>query len=286
MIIAVASGKGGTGKTTVATSLALTLDSERDVLFLDCDVEAPNAHLFLKPEFDQSQPATSLIPRVDESVCKLCGTCAEVCQYNAITTLGQKVKVFSDLCHGCGSCMLNCPEGAISEIPQSLGVLESGYTKERIRFARGKLNIGQPMAASVIQQLKRAYPARPNETVILDASPGTTCPVVEAIREANYVLLVTEPTPFGLHDLKLAYELTRILNLPAGVIINRCGFGDDGVETFCAEVGLPVLMRIPFQRDIAAGIAQGIPLVTLMPEYKTLFQQVISTISDQPQEGV
>jgi len=284
MIIAVASGKGGTGKTTVATSLALALASETRVRFLDCDVEAPNAHLFLKPVFDQRVEATLPIPEIDETICQLCGTCAEVCQYNAIAVAGGQVLVFPELCHGCGSCTLNCPEGAIGEVPEVLGVLEGGITVEGIRFARGTLNIGQPMAVPVIRQLKRWQPSHPDETVIVDAPPGTSCPVVEAIRGADFVLLVTEPTPFGLHDLKLAYELTQELGLPACVLINRDGIGDSGVDDFCARSGLPVLLRIPLDREIAEGLAQGWPLIALQPDYEGLLRSIVKAISSQVKE--
>lgn len=284
MIIAVASGKGGTGKTTVATSLALALVPEMPVLFLDCDVEAPNAHLFLMPEFDRRVEATLMIPEVDETGCQFCGTCAQVCQYNAIIVLGQQVLIFPELCHGCGSCALNCPEGAISEVPEGLGILESGHTDGGIRFARGTLNIGKPMAVPVIRQLKRWQSPHPGETVIIDAPPGTSCPVVEAVRGADFVLLVTEPTPFGLHDLKLAYELTQELGLDAAVLINRDGIGDSGVDDFCAKTGLPVLLRIPLDRGIAEGLAQGKPLITLQPNYETLLRDVVKAISNQVKE--
>lgn len=279
MIIAVASGKGGTGKTTVATSLALTLAPDRPVLFLDCDVEAPNAHLLLKPSFTQKKDARILLPVIDESRCNQCGICTEVCQYHALAVTGQRVLVFPEMCHGCGSCKLNCPSGAVREVPHVLGTLESGHTPEGIRFARGELHIGQSWTIPVIHQLKGWLPAKADETVIIDAPPGTSCPVAESIRDAEYVLLVTEPTPFGLHDLKLAYELTRELGLPAGVIINRDGIGDQEVDSFCAQVGLPVLLRIPMDREIAAGIAHGIPLVTLKPEYHSLFKEILVAIA-------
>jgi MinD superfamily P-loop ATPase len=281
LIIAVASGKGGTGKTTVASSLALTLAEDAPLLFLDCDVEAPNAHLLLQPVLSEYGKATLPIPHIDQTKCNLCGTCTEVCQYHALVVTGEQVLVFPELCHGCGSCTLNCPSNAITEVPHPLGLLENGVTPEGIRFARGTLQIGQPLSVPVIRQLKDAFPAKPNETVIIDAPPGTSCPVVEAIRGADYVLLVTEPTPFGLHDLKLAYELTRELALPAGVIINRDGIGNNQVEEFCMATGLPVLMRIPMEREIAAGIAQGIPLVTLKPEYRPDFRQIFATILAQ-----
>lgn len=279
MIIAVASGKGGTGKTTVATSLALTLAPDHPVLFLDCDVEGPNAHLMLKPSLAHREDAFLLIPAVDEESCNYCGICAEVCQYQAIAVTGQRVLVFPEMCHGCGSCTLNCPTGAIREVPHVVGTLESGNTPEGIRFARGVLTVGEVLAVPVIRQLKTSFPAQAGETVIIDAPPGTSCPVVEAVRGADYVVLVTEPTPFGLHDLKLAYELTCELGLPAGVIINRDGIGDREVDNFCRHVGLPVLLRIPMERAIAAGIAQGLPLVASRPEYNALFRELFLTVA-------
>jgi MinD superfamily P-loop ATPase len=279
VIIAVASGKGGTGKTTVATSLALTLAPDRPVFFLDCDVEAPNAHLLLKPSFAQKKDASILLPVIDESRCNQSGICAEVCQYNAIAVTGQQVLVFPEMCHGCGSCALNCAREAIREVPHVLGTLESGHTPEGIQFARGVLNVGEALAVPVIRRLRTSYPAQTGETIIVDAPPGTSCPVVESVRDADYVLLVTEPTPFGLHDLRLAYELTRKLGLPAGVIINRDGIGDQGVDDFCTQAGLPVLLRIPMDREIAAGIAQGIPLVTLKREYQSLFREIFVAIA-------
>lgn len=284
--IAVASGKGGTGKTTVATSLALSLAEGAagpSPLYLDCDVEGPNGHLFLKPQLERRHDVAIQIPRVDAAKCTACGKCAEVCQYHAIVVLGKKTLVFDQLCHGCGSCTLVCPEGAISEEPHPIGVLEAGTAAHGIRFARGVLDVGQPMATPAIRQLKRwAIPAAgEGGVVILDAPPGTSCPVVEAVRGADYLLLVTEPTPFGLHDLRLAVEVARELGIPAGVVINRDGIGDADVEAFCAEVGLPILMRIPFERAIAEGIAQGQTLVEIRPEYAPRFRTLMAEILRQ-----
>jgi MinD superfamily P-loop ATPase len=268
MRIAVASGKGGTGKTTVATSLALALSgTDTSVSCLDCDVEAPNAHIFLRPTFTQRQPVNVLIPEVDLDLCTGCGRCADVCQFHAIVVLGKKPLVFPQLCHGCGSCTALCPEKAITEIPKTLGVLESGTTKEGITFARGVLNVGEPMAVPVIRQLKNWQNLLEANIVILDSPPGASCPVVETLRGADYVILVTEPTPFGLHDLKLAVELTRELDIPCGIIVNRDGIGDDGVDEYCRSTGLPILMRIPFDRQIGRGIAQGKTLLDIYPEY-------------------
>jgi MinD superfamily P-loop ATPase len=286
VIIAVASGKGGTGKTTVATSLALALAPHKPICFLDCDVEAPNAHLFLKPALDGHKRAVLPVPQIDEARCQHHGTCAKVCQYHAIAVVGETVLVFPDLCHGCGSCMLNCPARAILEQPHTLGILESGQASTGIRFARGVLDIGRPMAVPVIRQLKQWIRSRPDEIVIIDAPPGTSCPVVESLHGADYVLLVTEPTPFGLHDLRLAYELTRELGLPAGVIINRDGVGDSGVRDFCASVDLPVLLHIPLDRVLAAGLAQGVPLVALRPQYAAQMWRVFETIEFRLRETV
>jgi MinD superfamily P-loop ATPase len=291
MRIAVASGKGGTGKTTVATSLALCLAADRaqtqpaarpdPPLFLDCDVEAPNAHLFLKPAFERRQEVGLLIPRVDEARCTHCGKCAEVCQYHAIAVLGKRVLVFPQLCHGCGSCTLICPEHAISEVSDVMGVLESGMAHSGIHFARGVMNVGEPMATPIIRQLKRWAAPKRDQIVILDVSPGTSCPVVESVRGADFLLLVTEPTPFGLHDLKLAAQVGRELNLSMGVVVNRDGIGDGGVDDFCETAGLPILMRIPFDRAIAEGIAQGQTLVEIRPEYSALFQKMFLQITER-----
>ncbi|MFH1908752.1 MAG: ATP-binding protein [Chloroflexota bacterium] len=281
MKITIASGKGGTGKTTVATSLALSLAAELTPppLFLDCDVEAPNAHLFLQPAFEQRQEVSLLIPSVDEAKCTHCGRCAEVCQYHAIAVLGKKTLIFPQLCHGCGSCTALCPEAAIREIPDRMGVIERGPATAGISFARGVLDVGEPMAVPVIRQLKKWAVPQPGQVVVRDAPPGTSCPVVEAMRGADYVVLVTEPTPFGLHDLRLAVQVARELNIPVGVIINRDGSGDAGVGEFCAAVGLPVLLRIPFERAIAEGIAQGKNLVEIHPEYTAHFGQIFNQIT-------
>ena len=290
--IAVASGKGGTGKTTVATSLALSLSGlvqatepeGNSPLFLDCDVEAPNAHLFLKPELNARKEVGILIPRVDEALCSHCGKCSEVCQYHAIAVLGKKTLVFPQLCHGCGSCTLVCPEGAISEALDVMGVLERGPGMEGIQFGRGILDIGEPMAVPVIRQLKAWARPQPGQWVVIDASPGTSCPVVESIRGSDFLILVTEPTPFGLHDLRLAAEMGSKLDLPAGVVINRDGIGGENggfgeiVEVYCREQGLPVLLRIPFERKIAEGIAAGRNLVEIHPEMRASFIEMASKI--------
>jgi MinD superfamily P-loop ATPase len=297
MIITVASGKGGTGKTTVAVSLALSVD-HASPLFLDCDVEEPNAGLFLKPTIEERREVGQMIPEVDLEKCIYCGRCAEVCQYHAIAVVGEKVLVFPELCHGCGSCTLNCPTEAIREVLHVTGTIERGWARGLgsgqagpVEFAQGTMNVGEPMAVPIIRQLKRwvippdastnlgGTPA--DRPVILDASPGTACPVVESMRGADFVLMVTEPTPFGLHDLRLAVEVARDeLGLPVGVVVNRDGVGDQGVDEYCAAEGIPILMRIPLDRRIAEAYSEGVPPVEALPEYRAKFAQLYRQIAD------
>lgn len=277
MRIVVASGKGGTGKTTIATSLALI--AGESVRFVDCDVEAPNAALFLNPSLDKRKEVGILLPVVDEALCTYCGTCSEVCEFHAITVIGEKTLVFPELCHGCGSCSLVCPEKAISERLDVMGVLESGVTATGMDFAQGVMHVGEPMAVPIIRELKKWTLSNSPAIEIRDAPPGASCPVVEVIRGADFVLLVTEPTPFGLHDLKQVVGITRELKIPAGVVINREGIGDKAVETYCAEADLPILLRIPMERRFAEAIASGKTLVDAAPEYRSVFRTLLEDIT-------
>jgi MinD superfamily P-loop ATPase len=282
MKITIASGKGGTGKTMIATSLALSLAATtpgESPLFLDCDVEAPNAHLFLHPSLTEQQDVGLLIPSVDEAKCTHCGKCAEVCQYHAIAVFGKKTLVFPQLCHGCGSCTALCPERAITELPDRMGVIERGPAVAGISFARGLLDVGEPMAVPVIRQLKKWVQPAPDQWVFYDASPGTSCPVVETVRGSDFLLLVTEPTPFGLHDLRLAVQVAGQLSIPAGVIINRENDPYPALDQFCTDNNLRVLLRIPFERAIAEGVAQGKTLVEIHPVYADRFRRMFTQIA-------
>jgi MinD superfamily P-loop ATPase len=295
MIIAVASGKGGTGKTTVAVNLALSITADQqdvpnqesaypaDPLFLDCDVEEPNAALFLQPIIKERQDVGQMVPEVDLEKCTYCKRCAEVCQYHAIAVVGEKkVLVFPELCHGCGSCTLNCPSGAIHEVLRVMGSIERGDVSS-LAFAQGTMNVGEPIAVPIIRQLKRwvISPDPKEQFIILDAPPGTACPVVETMRGADFVLMVTEPTPFGLHDLRLAIEVARDeLGLPVGVLINRDGVGDRGVDEYCEAEGIPILMRIPLDRRIAEAYSEGVPLVEALPEYRERFVELWRRIAE------
>jgi len=281
MILTIASGKGGTGKTTIAVNLALSLASQQHnpkLLFLDCDVEEPNAHLFLKPVIVRREEVGILIPQVDEARCAHHGRCAEVCQYHAIAALPNMTLVFPELCHGCGGCTLECPEQAISEVSHTIGIIEEGRAGA-IDFAHGVLNVGEPMATPIIRQLKRRT-SDGYDLSILDAPPGTACPVVESMRGADFVLMVTEPTPFGLHDLRLAVQVARDeLDLPVAVVVNHDGVGDMGVDEYCAAEGIPILMRIPLDRRIAEAYSMGIPLVKALPVYRDQFRKLLASIT-------
>ena len=287
MRIAVASGKGGTGKTTIATSLALSLANQEEVWYLDCDVEAPNGHLFLKPAFSQESPAMVRIPQIQADRCNLCGKCVEVCQFHALAKVGANILIFPQLCHGCGSCTWNCPESAISEIPNPIGMLESGLTGAGIHFLRGLLTISEPMAKPVIQQLKQSNHPPDRAVVILDAPPGASCPVVETLRGADFAMLVTEPTPFGLHDLKQMIGIVREMGIPAGVVVNRDGIGDSQMDKYLAQNRIPVLLRVPFDKNLAMGLAAGRSLIEILPDYRPqlldVFQHILALVQEEMQ---
>ncbi len=274
MIIAVASGKGGTGKTTVAVNLAISLEN---VQLLDCDVEEPNSNLFLNLKLERVGDASIPVPVIDPEKCTHCGICSKICEYNAIASIPGKTMVFRELCHGCGLCQMACPEGAISEEEEVIGVIEKG--SNNIEFLRGLLNIGETMSTPLIKKLKERVDKE--KTVILDVPPGAACPVIEALSGVDYCILVTEPTPFGLYDLKIAVELCRDMKIPFGVIINRDNIGNHETREFCNQENIPILLRIPQDRRIAELYSNGIPFVNEMPEWKERFREIFEIIKNE-----
>ena len=278
MIIAISSGKGGTGKTTVAVNLARTLaNAGKPVQYLDCDVEEPNGHIFLKPQITATASVGISVPVVDEAKCTGCRKCAEICQYHAIAVL-KKALVFPELCHGCGGCVLVCPVGAIRERDRPTGVVEIGKSGN-VFFVQGRLNVGEPVAPPVIRAVKRK--AIRDGIAILDAPPGTSCPVVTTVRDADYVLLVTEPTPFGWNDLKLAVEMLRQLGLRHGVVINRADSGDQQVREYCKAEAIPVLLELPDDRRVAEAYARGLLAVEAVPEWRHLFVDLWKRLEEE-----
>ncbi len=273
MIVAIASGKGGTGKTTVAVNLALSMSA--DVQLLDCDVEAPNAHLFLRPQIEISEKAGIPVPIVDPERCNGCGECSRLCQYNAIVTLRTGAMVFPELCHGCGGCIRVCPESAITEALRPIGVVEQGRAG-RVWLVYGRLNVGEALAPPLIRAVRSHSVS--DSVVLVDAPPGTSCPMISAARGSDLVILVTEPTPFGLNDLALAVEAVRALGIPCGVVVNRAGAGDRRVHEYCAAEGLEILLEIPDDRRIAEAYARGLPLVEAVPETRPLFAGLAARI--------
>jgi len=275
MIIPVASGKGGTGKTLVATSLALSLKDTCDVQLLDCDVEEPNDHVFMKPSILHSKAVSIPVPSVDEEKCSHCGKCAEVCAFNAIAIIRQTVLVFPELCHGCGACSYLCPEKAISEVANNIGAIETGDANG-IDFVQGRLDVGQMMAPPIIRKVKELVDN--SKLTIIDASPGTSCPVAEAIKNSDFCLLVTEPTPFGLNDLILAVETVRKLGIPCGIVLNRAGVGDGKTEEYCLKENIPIMLTIPLDTAIAGFYSRGVALVEGMPQYRNSFIELFGKV--------
>jgi len=270
MQIAIASGKGGTGKTTIATNLARTGASlGHKVQYLDCDVEEPNGHIFLKPDIEQIQAVTVDVPQVNSSKCTGCGKCGEICQYSAIVHLkDNNVLTFEQLCHSCGGCLRICSANAIKARPLKIGEIESGKAGS-ISFVHGRLRIGYVRTVSLIRRVKQSI--QQDSLAIIDVPPGTSCPVVEAVKGADFVLLVTEPTPFGLNDLKLAVGLVQEMKLPFAVAINRHGIGNDEVEKYCRTENIEIAMKLPDDRRIAEAYSTGQMIVDVLHEYRARF---------------
>lgn len=278
MQITISAGKGGTGKTTVATNLALALKEDYEIQFLDCDVEEPDSKIFLHPNLESEEPINLKIPRVNDDLCTYCGECGEACQFNAIATFGENTLVYPELCHGCGLCSLVCPVDAITEQDNKIGELRSGIS-DGIEYHEGDLTIGSPMATPIISELKKKLD--PEMISILDSPPGTACPVIESLHGSDFALLVTEPTLFGLHDLKLSVDVVKELKIPVGVVINRFGIGDDKVEDYCRSENIPILLRIPDNRKIAEYYSNGIPFIQKLDGWKEKFIHLFHKIEEQ-----
>jgi MinD superfamily P-loop ATPase len=275
MIISIASGKGGTGKTTVATNLALALSADREVQLLDCDVEEPNAHLFIHPDIRETVQVFTPVPEVDMEKCTLCGKCSEICQFKAIAVIGDTVLPFPELCHSCGGCMEVCPEDALTETSRELGTIRLGGGNG-LEFVYGTLRIGEAMSPPLIRRV-REY-TRPSVLTIIDAPPGTSCPVIASMKGADFILLVTEPTPFGLYDLELAVGAVNMLKIPCGLVINRSDMGDERVKDYAHSRGIPILMEIPFDREVAELYSRGEMLVEAVPAWKDRFKELYHRI--------
>ncbi|MCX5890507.1 MAG: ATP-binding protein [Deltaproteobacteria bacterium] len=284
MIIAVASGKGGTGKTTVTASLATVWDGP--VLAVDLDVEEPNLHLFLQPTIEGSAPAQLTVPVVDEARCTYCGACADLCQFKAISVMGQLLLTFPEMCHGCGGCLAVCPEQAISPGQRELGEISWGKTGGG-GFLSGRLRLGEAMSPPLMRQVK----ARLNQMLaaggdaIIDAPPGVSCPAVNAVIDSDVILLVTEPTPFGFHDFRLAWEAFASLGKPMGTVVNRAGLGHEAIYRFCEEKGLPILAEIPYDRVIAEAYARGRIVAEVSAELQETFVSLLSQVRDLAEPG-
>jgi len=272
LIVSIASGKGGTGKTSVAVNIAVSIG---DAQLIDCDVEEPNAHLLLHPKIVSEEPVYTLVPSINEELCDHCGKCSTFCQYKAIFAVGEIILILQELCHGCGGCILICPKGAINEGKHKIGAIKRGH-KDNLELIYGELEVGEPMATPLIRQLKRHIDK--NKNVILDAPPGASCPVIETVKGVDYCILVTEPTPFGLHDLKIIVQVLEDMSIPFGVVINRAGIGDRKVYDYCREKNIPILLEIPYDRRIAELYSRGIPFSLEMTEYREKFRDLFNDV--------
>jgi MinD superfamily P-loop ATPase len=273
MIISIASGKGGTGKTTVATNLAVAIGT--DVQLIDCDVEEPNAHLFLKPVIEYRETVFTAVPEIDQDKCTLCRKCSDICRFKVIAVAGQSILTFPELCHSCGGCTVVCPEKAITETGRELGMVEAGYFNAG-EFVHGRLRVGEAMSPPLIRKVRSFV--KHDKINIIDAPPGTSCPVIAAMKDTDFVLMVTEPTPFGLHDLRLAAEAVKLLRIRYGLVINRSDVGNNDVRNYARAENLPILMEIPFDRRIAETYSRGQLMVDVMPEWKKKFLELYSQI--------
>lgn len=281
MIFAIASGKGGTGKTTVAASLASLWKTP--VTAMDLDVEEPNLHLFLRPRIKSSRKAYIEIPEADESKCSLCRACADLCQFKAVTIMADTLLTFPEMCHGCGGCLEICPENALRPSRRELGDIEAGSIDSG-RFIMGRLRIGEAMSPPLMRQVKQQL-ADTDEDVIIDAPPGVSCPAVSAVSDADCIVLVTEPTPFGLHDFTLAFKAFSPFGKPMGAVINRAGIGDESVQSFCRENNIPVWAEIPYDRTIAQAYSSGRVVAEAVGSLRPAFLSLMQSMTNAAEEA-
>lgn len=274
MIIAIASGKGGTGKTTLAINLALSLSN---IQLLDCDVEEPNVHLFIKARNYDEKKVYSPIPRVNEELCDYCGKCAKVCQFNAIAIISNKVMIFQELCHSCGLCSYICPKKAIYEENREVGVVRKANLGN-IEFVYGILKLREPVPGPVIRAVKEEI--KDGKDIIIDSPPGTSCPVIESVYGSDFCILVSEPTPFGLHDLKLMVKTLKTLNIPFGVVVNKAGIGDSGIYKYCKDGNIPILLEIPYSKRIAELYSKGIPFIDEISDWKPKLRELFENVKE------
>jgi MinD superfamily P-loop ATPase len=276
LIVTVASGKGGTGKTSVAVNMALSVGW---VQFLDCDVEEPNAYLLLHSDKIRTQPVHVAVPKINKALCNHCGACSKFCRYNALLSLNDDVLIFPELCHSCGGCMQVCPQNAITEEAHRIGNLTFASASNEISLVYGELEVGKPLSVPVIKAVKKQIDKTKN--AIVDSPPGTSCSFVETVRGSDFCILVTEPTPFGLHDLSIAVQVLRKMSVPFGVVVNRAGIGDRKIYQYLQQENIPLLMEIPYDRKIAEYYSQGIAFSTQMPQWKTKFQALFKNIAER-----
>jgi MinD superfamily P-loop ATPase len=280
MKIAIASGKGGTGKTTLSTNLASYLTGKYEVILTDLDVEEPNSGLFIKGRSIHNEDKFKMIPAWTNE-CSLCRLCQEVCNFHAVLQLGTQIMVFPELCHSCYACSELCPDSALPMIPQKMGELKH-FQNSKLSFIESRLDIGQEQAVPLIAQTNKYVESHfPEDLIkIYDSPPGTSCPVIESVKEADFVILVTEPTPFGLHDLKLAIDTIRLLKINFGVVINRFGIGNDDVIDYCQRENIPTLAKIPNDRRIAELYSCGELIYKKIPEVRQQLKKIENYLSE------
>lgn len=280
MVIAVLSGKGGTGKTTLATNLARVLSFNYQVQLLDADAEEPDVHLFFQTVRESREDVHLMLPVIDREKCSLCGKCAEECQFGALSIFDTGVMVFNTLCHGCGLCTMICPESAITEVPKVIGRVDMGSIDDSLSFGMGIMEIGEPSPVRIIRALKKHIDHE--RIVIIDSPPGTSCPVVETLRKVDYAIMVTEPTPFGLHDLELAVSIVREMEVPFGVVINRDNASYSKIDEFASRENIGILERIPFDREIARAYSEGVLFSDAFPEWRVRLEKMYAKILTSP----